>query len=170
MYFVVLIQTLSEATTSCKVLRHSTKKLDACHTSARYSTHPSLPSIQSCPPSFKHDLVLRTQCLCSYLLQCLLRLGILMIHVMNRNLHSFLSREHMNPQLTCSQCQWLHSLVGRTLHRYRKVTGSNLVEVLNFFSGFFTQLRKLHSLRRSFFHFQKSTLIMPLSDFSHVGC
>ena len=118
-----------------KVLRHPNKKFDACHTSARYSTHSSLPSIQSCPPSFKHDLVLRTQCLCSHLLQCLLRLGILMIHVMNRNLHSFLSREHMNPQLTCSQRQWLHSSVGRTSHRYREVTGSNPVEVQNFFQA-----------------------------------
>ena len=34
----------------------------------------------------------------------------------------------------------------------REVTGSNPVEVLNFFSGFFTQLRKLRSLRRSFLH------------------
>ena len=39
--------------------------------------------------------------------------------------HSFLSREHMNPQLTCSQRQWLHSSVGRASHRYREVTGSN---------------------------------------------
>ena len=67
--------------------------------------------------------------------------------------HSFLSREHVNPQLTCSQSQWLHSSVGRASHRYREVTGSNPVEVLNFFSfsGFFTQLQKLRSLRRSFF-------------------
>ena len=41
----------------------------------------------------------------------------------------------------------------------REVTGSNPVEVLNFFffffffSGFFTQLLKLRSLRRSFLHF-----------------
>ena len=34
--------------------------------------------------------------------------------------------------------QWLHSSVGRASHRYRKVTDSNPVEVLNFFSGFFT--------------------------------
>ena len=53
--------------------------------------------------------------------------------------HSFLSREHMNPQLTCSQRQWLHSSVGRASHE--------------FFSGFFTQLHKLRSLRRSFLHF-----------------
>ena len=37
----------------------------------------------------------------------------------------------------------------------RQVTGSNPVEVLNFFSGFFPQLHKLRSLRRSFLHFQK---------------
>ena len=55
--------------------------------------------------------------------------------------HSFtyLSREHMNPKLTCSQRQWLHSSVGRTLklasHRYREVTGSSPVEVLNFFQA-----------------------------------
>ena len=30
---------------------------------------------------------------------------------------SLLSREHMNPQLTCSQRQWLHSSVGRASHR-----------------------------------------------------
>ena len=41
---------------------------------------------------------------------------------------------------------------GRASHWYREVTGSNPVEVLNFFSGFFTQLRKLRSLRRSFLH------------------
>ena len=36
----------------------------------------------------------------------------------------------------------------------REVTGSNPLEVLNFFSGLFTQLHKLRSLRRSFLHFQ----------------
>ena len=41
----------------------------------------------------------------------------------------FLSREHMNQQLTCSQRQWLHSSVDRASHRYREVTGSNPVEV-----------------------------------------
>ena len=60
---------------------------------------------------------------------------------------------HMNPQLTCSQRQWLHSSAGRASHRYREVTGSNPVEVL-IFSGFFMQLHKLRSLRRSFLHFQ----------------
>ena len=41
----------------------------------------------------------------------------------------------MNPQLTCSQRQWLHSSVSRASHRYREVTGSNPVEVLNFFQA-----------------------------------
>ena len=41
----------------------------------------------------------------------------------------------MNPQLTCSQRQWLHSSVGRESHRYREVTGSDPVEVLNFFQA-----------------------------------
>ena len=62
-------------------------------------------------------------------------------------------KKFRNPQLTCSQCLWLHSSVGRASHRYREVTGSNPVEVLNFFSGFFMQLHKLRSLRRSFLHF-----------------
>ena len=48
---------------------------------------------------------------------------------------TYLSREHMNPQLTCSQRQWLHSSVGRASHRYREVTGSSPVEVLNFFQA-----------------------------------
>ena len=48
---------------------------------------------------------------------------------------TYLSREHMNPKLTCSQCQWLHSSVGRVSHRYREVTGSSPVEVLNFFQA-----------------------------------
>ena len=68
--------------------------------------------------------------------------------------HSFLSREHMNPQLTCSQRQWLHSSVGRASHRYREVTGSNPVEVLNVF--FLTSLRNCIncvSLLRLFLHF-----------------
>ena len=41
----------------------------------------------------------------------------------------------MNSQLTCSQRQWLHSSVGGASHRYREVTGSNPVEVLNFFQA-----------------------------------
>ena len=48
---------------------------------------------------------------------------------------TYLSREHMNPKLTCSQRQWLHSSVGRASHRYREVTGSSPVEVLNFFQA-----------------------------------
>ena len=42
---------------------------------------------------------------------------------------TYLSREHMNPQLTCSQRQWLHSSVGRASHRYREFTVSSPVEV-----------------------------------------
>ena len=56
-------------------------------------------------------------------------------HRINLFSHSFLSREHMNPQLTCSQQQQLRSSVGRASHRYREVTGSNPVEVLNFFQA-----------------------------------
>ena len=41
----------------------------------------------------------------------------------------------MNLQMTCSQRQWLHSSVGRASHRYREVTGSNPVEVRNFFQA-----------------------------------
>ena len=72
----------------------------------------------------------------------------------------------MNPQLTCCQRQWLHSSVGRASPRYREVTGSNPVEVLNFFSGFFTQLHKLCSLPRSFLHFQYNTSLNPLTILS----
>ena len=35
----------------------------------------------------------------------------------------------------CSQRQWLHSSVGKVSHRYREVTGSNPVEVPNFFQA-----------------------------------
>ena len=48
---------------------------------------------------------------------------------------TYLSREHMNPQLTCSQRQWLRSSVGRASHQYREVTGSSPVEVLNLFQA-----------------------------------
>ena len=41
----------------------------------------------------------------------------------------------MNPQLPCSQRQWVRSSVGRASHQYREVTGSNSVEVLNFFQA-----------------------------------
>ena len=64
-------------------------------------------------------------------------------------------------QLTCSQRQWLHSSVGRASHRYREVTGSNPVEVLKFFfPGFFKQLHKLRSLRRSFLHFHTFIIVL----------
>ena len=36
-------------------------------------------------------------------------------------------------------------------------------KVLNFFSGFFTQLHKLRSLRRSFLHFHKELLFIKLT-------
>ena len=57
-----------------------------------------------------------------------------LFHIMHLS-PSYLSREHMNPKLTCSQRQWLHSSVGRASHRYREVTGSSPVEVLNFFQA-----------------------------------
>ena len=44
---------------------------------------------------------------------------------------------------------FIAQLHGRASHRYREITGSNPIE---FFSGFFTQLHKLRSLRRSFLH------------------
>ena len=68
----------------------------------------------------------------------------------------------MNPQLTCSQRQWLHSSVGRASHWYCEVTGSNSVEVLNFFSGFFTQLHELRSVQQSFFSFSLNKLVHSL--------
>ena len=62
--------------------------------------------------------------------------------------------EHMNPQLTCSQRQWLHSSVGRASHRYCKVTGSNPVKVLNvFFQASLSNCTNCVSLLRSFLHF-----------------
>ena len=56
--------------------------------------------------------------------------------------HSFtyLSREHINPQLTCSQRQWLHSSVGRASHRYSRGHGFKPRWSPEFFSGFLTQL------------------------------
>ena len=57
-----------------------------------------------------------------------------------------LSREHMNPKLTRSQCPWLHSSVGRASHRYREVTGSSPVEVLNFFQA------SLHNCKKNCNH------------------
>ena len=75
-----------------------------------------LNQIQNCHTTFVIIKVLETKCGTTKIL-----------------LHSFLSLENMNPQLTCSHCQWLHSSVGRASHRYREIMGSNPVEVLNFF-------------------------------------
>ena len=44
-------------------------------------------------------------------------------------------KSYMNPQLTCSQSQWLHSSVGRASHPCREVTVWKPVEVLNFFQA-----------------------------------
>ena len=55
--------------------------------------------------------------------------------------------------MTCSQRQWLHSSVGRASHRYREVTGSNPVEVLNFFQASLRNCLNCVSLRRSYLHF-----------------
>ena len=63
-------------------------------------------------------------------------------------------KHHTFQQPIRCQCQWLHSSVGRASHQYREVMGSNSIEFQNFlFPGFFTQLHKWHSLRRSFLHF-----------------
>ena len=70
---------------------------------------------------------------------------------------SFLSWQHINPQFTSFQRQWLHSSVGRASHG---ITKSRVQTSLKswIFSGFFTQLHKLRSLRRSFLHFQNKDL------------
>ena len=60
-------------------------------------------------------------------------------------------RKHLFP--TCSQRQWLHSSVGRASHRYREVTGSNPVEVLNFFQASLRNCLNCVSLRGSYLHF-----------------
>ena len=60
----------------------------------------------------------------------------------------------MNPKLTCSQRQWLHSSVGRASHRYREVTGSSPVEVLNFF------FRLLYAIVK----------IAIITSFEHIKC
>ena len=65
---------------------------------------------------------------------------------------TYLSREHMNPQLTCSQRQWLHSSVGRVSHRYREVTGSSPVEVLNFFRLLYTIVKIAITTARIILH------------------
>ena len=69
------------------------------------------------------------------------------------NTHLF-HREHMNPQLTCSQHQWLHSSVGRGSHRWSRGQGLKPRWSPEFFFRLLTQLHELHSLRRSFLHFQ----------------
>ena len=63
----------------------------------------------------------------------------------------------MNPQLTRSQRQWLHSSVGRASHRYREVTGSNPFEVLIFF------FRLLYAIAQIAF---TATIISSFSEFS----
>ena len=67
----------------------------------------------------------------------------------------FLSQEHMNPQLTCSLRQWFQNSVGRASYRQSRGHGFKPRWSPGFFSGFFTQLHKLRSLRRSFLHLQK---------------
>ena len=47
--------------------------------------------------------------------------------------HSSFWLEHMNPQLTCPNVSGFIAQLVRASHRYREVTGSNPVEVLNFF-------------------------------------
>ena len=49
--------------------------------------------------------------------------------------YKIINQVHMNPLLTCSQREWLHSSVGGASHRYREVTDSNPVEVLHFFQA-----------------------------------
>ena len=53
----------------------------------------------------------------------------------------------MNPQLTCSQRQWLHSSVGGASHRYCEVTGSNpetafTATIISSFSKFMTVVQE----------------------------
>ena len=71
----------------------------------------------------------------------------------------------MNRQLTCSQCQWLHSSVGRASHQKSRGHGFKPRWSPEFCSGFFTQLHKLRSLRRSFlyFHFISAVHIWYIS-------
>ena len=71
--------------------------------------------------------------------------------------------------MTYSQRKWPHSSVGRTSHQYREVTGSNPVEVLNFFSAFFTKLHKLRSLRRSFLHSHFISAVRFTYDLVHIS-
>ena len=66
----------------------------------------------------------------------------------------------MNPQLTCLQRQWLHSSVGRASHRYREVTRSNAVEVLNFFQAFLRNCINCVHCDDHFFIFIISSLVV----------
>ena len=64
---------------------------------------------------------------------------------------------------------WSHFIAQLVEHRTgnREVTGSNPVEVLNFFKVLFTKLHKLRLLRRSFFSFSKNLLLNR--TFSKLG-
>ena len=67
----------------------------------------------------------------------------------------------MNPQLTCSQRQWLHSSVGRASHRYR--------EVLNFFQASLRNCINCVHCNNHFFifiNFSCWTLIKVVSTFT----
>ena len=73
---------------------------------------------------------------------------------------NLIPREHMNPQYwpAPNVSGFTAQLVEHRISNH-EVTGSNPVEVLNFFfPGFFTQLHKLRSLRRSFLHFYRIEL------------
>ena len=49
--------------------------------------------------------------------------------------HDVGSRSIVGSYVPVKERQWLHSSVGGAWHRYREVTGSNPVEVLNFFQA-----------------------------------
>ena len=86
---------------------------------------------------------------------------------------SYLSREHMNPKFTCSQRQWLHSSVGRASHRYREVTGSSPVEVLNFFFRLLYAIAKIAIITARIILHLKNELCYHfncLPSASCVGC
>ena len=75
----------------------------------------------------------------------------------------------MNPQLTFSQRQWLHSSVGRASHRYREVTGSNPFEVMNFFQASFRNCINCVHCDDHFFifkSFQKRTVFVLKESWS----
>ena len=69
---------------------------------------------------------------------------ILVKEVSDNDVHEINSREHMNPQLTRSVSGFIAQLV-RASHRYRKFTGSNPVEVMNFFQASLRYCIKLRS-------------------------